>query len=111
MDIERFKALSSDDRAGLRELLELYVRKTAEQVRELEAAIARANPADIARVAHSMVGANAMVGMTSLVPLLRRLEEHGEHGDVPSAGRAMQDVTAEFLRIRAFLEQQIVSLP
>jgi HPt (histidine-containing phosphotransfer) domain-containing protein len=107
VDISRFVELSDGDRAGFVELVELYLSKTVEQIEELKQAHAAKSAVHVARVAHSMVGANLMVGMESLVPLLRALERAGEEGNLAEAKRHLDEVSKESERINAALRTSI----
>ena len=103
LNIERFQALSDGDPASLVELIQLYRSKTSEQMQELQTAIRATACEEVARVAHSMVGANAMVGMDSLLPALRQLEELGERKMIGPAEKIFQELSKEYDRIQRAL--------
>src|SRR4051812_31740454 len=98
IDISRFEELSDGDRTGLLELIQLYLVKTTEQILELEKAIAAGESTHISRIAHSMVGASAMVGMDSLLPNLRELEGYGEKSQLAQAQHSFEQVCRQFKR-------------
>jgi len=105
IDISRFEELSDGDRNGLLELIQLYLVKTAEQIAELDKALIAGESAHVARIAHSMVGASAMVGMDTLLPTLRTLEAQGEKKDMAEARHTFDEVGREFNRIHAQLKK------
>lgn len=110
VDLARFEELSDGDRASLRELIQLYLVKTGEQMKELDQAIASGASANVARIAHSLVGANAMVGIDSVIPSLRTLESHGEHGELAQARAVFGDLHQRFQAIHAHLQKTADSL-
>jgi HPt (histidine-containing phosphotransfer) domain-containing protein len=107
LDMSRFEELSDGDPAGLTELIELYMSKTGEQLNELKKAIVAQTAPTVARLAHSMIGANLMVGMTSLVPHLRKLEAAGEQGDLEAARPIFEEIRSEFDAIQEALRSAL----
>lgn len=105
ISIDRFKELSDGDTAGLRELITLYLTKTDEQMRELAKALQEKNGTEAARISHSMVGANAMVGLDAVVPGLRKVEELADTNQLSEARTIFDGVNAELKRIQAFLKK------
>jgi HPt (histidine-containing phosphotransfer) domain-containing protein len=91
------------DPGGLRELVELYLKQTIQQMAQLEEAVRARNAGDVRRVAHSCAGASATLGMTRLVPLLRDLEKQGASGALSSATQVYENAMREFQLIQHFL--------
>jgi HPt (histidine-containing phosphotransfer) domain-containing protein len=110
IDLSRFEELSDGDKSSLLELLELYLSKTTEQLRELETAVASKASADIARIAHSMIGANAMMGMNSILPALKKLEAIAEKGPMDEAQPACENIVQEYKRIHTVLKYKATQL-
>src|SRR5438105_11359517 len=110
IDLARFEELSEGDCDSLLELIQLYLVKTGEQLQELEKAIESGASAHISRIAHSMVGASAMVGMNALLPCLRSLEGHGEKGDLAQAQTAFDEVRERFQNIQQHLKKTAEAL-
>ncbi|MGD0351665.1 MAG: response regulator [Verrucomicrobiota bacterium] len=103
VEMDRLNSLIDGDANSLRELVELYLKQTSQQLTQLEAAV-RANRADeVRRVAHSCAGASATLGMTRLVPLLRDLEKQGTTGKLVNAEQICENVAHEFKSIQNFL--------
>jgi CheY-like chemotaxis protein len=103
VDMDRLNSLVDGDPGSLRELVELYLKQTTQQLAQLEAAV-RANKADeVRRVAHSCAGASATLGMTRLVPLLRDLEKQGASGTLTTAAQLCENAAREFKLIQNFL--------
>jgi HPt (histidine-containing phosphotransfer) domain-containing protein len=108
VDMDRLMEFTDGSPDNLRELVELYLTQTTEQLAKLRAAVAAADPAEVRRVAHSCAGASATCGMRHLVPLLRELERQGKEGTLTDAGNVVEQTTREFERIRLFLESRDV---
>jgi len=101
--MDRLNSVIDGDVDGLRELTELYLKQTTNQLAQLEAAV-RANRADeVRRVAHSCAGASATLGMTRLVPMLRDLEKQGASGALTNAAQVCENAAREFKCIQDFL--------
>jgi CheY-like chemotaxis protein len=103
VEMDRLMDLGGGDQESLRELVDLYLKQTTEQIAQLETAV-RANQAEqIRHVAHSCAGASATLGMARLVPFLRELERQGKAGQLTNAEQLCADLAREFRRIQDFL--------
>ncbi|MGA3285107.1 MAG: response regulator [Verrucomicrobiota bacterium] len=103
VEMDRLNSLIDGDMDSLRELIELYLKQTSQQLVQLEAAV-RANKADeVRRVAHSCAGASATLGMTRLVVMLRDLEKQGTAGTLTTAAQVCENTAREFKLIQNFL--------
>jgi len=109
-DIGHFRELSDGDSGALRELIELYLTKSAQQLIDLRNATKASTFTEVARLAHSLAGANMMVGMNSLVPTLKELERCGERADLASASSLLEQVDQEFHKVRLTLESTLRTL-
>jgi CheY-like chemotaxis protein/nitrogen-specific signal transduction histidine kinase len=104
VDIERLLDFTDGNDTHLRELVDLYLDQTAQQLDQLAAAVQARAAQDVRRVAHSCAGASATCGMRRLVPLLRELERQGFEEKLITAPKIYQDALKEFGHIRLFLE-------
>ena len=107
VDMERLLDFTNGNADDLRELINLYVRQTSEQVAQLQAAVQAESAVEVRRLAHSCAGASATCGMSGIVPMLRELERQGNDGKLTTARELSQQVSEEFNRIRAFLESYL----
>ena len=103
VDMDRLNSLVDGDVNGLRELIELYLKQTTQQIAQLEAAARAQNADEVRRVAHSCAGASATLGMTRLVPMLRDLEKQGASGTLTTAAQLCENAAREFKLIQNFL--------
>ncbi|HYT59424.1 MAG TPA: response regulator [Haliangiales bacterium] len=104
VDIDRLVEMAGGDAAGVRELIDLYLNQTVEQLRGLKAAIESTAVPEVERIAHKAAGASATCGMNSIVPSLRELERQGREGKLSNAPALAEQASKELERIRCFLE-------
>ena len=104
MDMSRLLDFTDGDPENLRELVELYLSQTEEQLGQIAAAVQAGTASEVRRLAHSCAGASATCGMLQLVPLLRELELQGSEGQLASSSQVSRQAGEEFKRIRSFLE-------
>ena len=107
VEMDRLNDLTEGNADSIRELVDLFLKQTTQQLAQLEAAV-RANKADdVRRVAHSCAGASATLGMTRFVPLLRELEKQGASGALTTAVQVYEEAAREFKLIQIFLAAQL----
>jgi CheY-like chemotaxis protein len=104
VQIDRMLEFTDGSLENLRELVDLYLSQTRQQIEQLEAAAAASSAADVRRLAHSSAGASATCGMRRLVPLLRELERMGMENQMANASQLCAQVSREFEAVREFLE-------
>jgi signal transduction histidine kinase/two-component SAPR family response regulator/HPt (histidine-containing phosphotransfer) domain-containing protein len=106
VEMARINDLTGGDLPSTRELLELFFKQTAEQLKQIEEAIRTSNFHNLGHVAHSCKGASATLGMTRLAPMLLVLEKQGKAGVLDNAEKILADAVAEFKNIQKFLSAQ-----
>jgi HPt (histidine-containing phosphotransfer) domain-containing protein len=107
VDMDRLKDLTDGNEENLRELVELYIKQTGEQMEQIQTAVQANRTDEVRRVAHSCAGASATCGITRLVPLLRELERQGQEGKLTNAEELSRQATKEFEQVRTFLSAQL----
>jgi CheY-like chemotaxis protein/HPt (histidine-containing phosphotransfer) domain-containing protein len=110
VDMERLLDFSDGSADNLRELITLYVKQTAEQLEQLNAAAEAGSAAEVRRLAHSCAGASSTCGMLRIVPLLRELERQGEENQLRNAVELCRQSRHEFDCIREFLDAHLAKL-
>ena len=100
----RLSEFSGDMDDGFRELVDLYLTQTTQQLEQLRVAVDGGNAERVRNLAHSCAGASSTCGMVGIVPLLRQLEQLGTENSLAEAPQIFISVTAEFDRIRTFLQ-------
>jgi len=107
--MERLLDFTGGNMDNLRELVELYLTQTREQMEQLEAAVRSGAAQEVRRLAHSCAGASATCGMRRLVPFLRELERQGMEDKLTNAVQLSREAVREFESIRKFLEDYLAS--
>ena len=110
MDLDRLLEFTNGTADGLKDLVSLYLSQTAEQIEQLEAAVAARSASDVRRLAHSCAGASATCGMIRLVPILRELERQGAEEKLTNAGALCLEANREFQLLRQFLNEHLSKL-
>ncbi len=111
VDMERLLEFTDGTRESLRELTDLYLCQTEDQIAKLQAAVTAGVAAEVRRLAHSCAGASATCGMRRLVPLLRELESQSARGELVGAPPLCQQAAHEFALIRSFIDSYLAKLP
>ncbi len=109
VDMERLNDFTDGDPDSFRELANLYINQTSEQLTQLEEAVRKGSAADVRRLAHSCAGASATCGMRRIVPLLRDLEKEGYDEKLVHSATLCQKALEEFQAIRTFLENHLTN--
>ncbi len=110
VDMERLLEFGGGSDESLRELIELFLKQTTEQIDQMKVGMIGNNGEEVARLAHSCAGASAICGMVSLGPLLRTLEQAAKEGRMADAAPFHQLLSREFLRTREFLTNHLRTL-
>lgn len=87
------------DEELLREVVDLFLEQSRHQIRELQAALAAGEPAQIRHQAHSLKGAAAGLGAQALSHTAAQLELAGKKGElkeVPELLRALEKELERF---------------
>lgn len=104
VDLSRLsRAISGDLKVEL-ELFRIFVEQTNEQLRSLEAALAREDYDQIREDAHSIKGASANIGADRLRELAAFLEGRMKNGEHTRTETMVTEVVEEFQRVRTYLE-------
>jgi CheY-like chemotaxis protein len=106
VEMDRLNDLTDGNADSFRELVELYIKQTTQQLAQIQDAIRANNTTEVRRVAHSCAGASATLGMVRLVPMLRDLEKQGHEGILTTAAQVAENATREFKLIQDFLAAQ-----
>ena len=104
VDMERLLDLTDGSNDNLRELTEMYLKQTTQQMEQMHQAVMAGEHDKLRRVAHSCAGSSATLGMTRLVPLLRDLEKMGLEGNLTRAADCLSLAASEYHQIQLFIK-------
>ena len=105
VDKERLLEACGNDANELRELIDLYLKHTSENLSKLEHAISEGLIADVERIAHTLAGGSATCGMAAIVAPLRELEKVARNGEMGGAQELGASTRKQFERIAKTLER------
>jgi HPt (histidine-containing phosphotransfer) domain-containing protein len=109
VDIQRLAEATGNDPDQLRELIELYLQKSSELMKDLEVAIQTGASGEVETFAHKYVGASASCGMTAILGSLRELEQMGRSNELSGAAKSYACASQQLNRIRQFLTDYLQS--
>jgi PAS domain S-box-containing protein len=110
VDLECLWEASGGDEVEMRELMELYLHQTAEELANLDGAINAGLAMEVKRIAHTCIGGSATCGMRTIIASLRELEQMAGEGQLDGAVHLLEEVKREFDRIKLFLEENLGQL-
>jgi signal transduction histidine kinase/CheY-like chemotaxis protein len=108
VDIARLWDAANDDPEFVRELADLYLQQTTEQLGLLKQAVAQRNAAEIERLAHRCKGGSGSCGVNALAAMFLQMEKMGREGKLDDVDRIFAGVEREYARVTDFLKQPIV---
>jgi histidine phosphotransfer protein HptB len=89
MDISTMMESLGLDHGECKEILDLFIEKTVSDLEELEEAIREANPLRAVKLAHSIKGASANLGMGGIFNAAKGIEEKARLGSLEGAGESV----------------------
>ncbi len=109
IDFSVIEDFAEGDPAAMAELVATFEHHTAEGIAKVRAAIEAGDLAQVARAAHTCVGFTAMIGVTGLVPTIRKLERAAQGKRRANLMRLAVQWEREFGRVRQALAARIKS--
>lgn len=111
VDMARLREFSAYEDAAMRELGQLYLEQTGQQIARLLAAFQKADIREVGRLAHSCAGGSYTCGMTPIGDTFRHIEALAEAADAPSIAAQIQLVETQFRAIEVFLREHVLGTP
>jgi len=109
VEMELMLELTDGIPENLSELITLFLNQTGAQLPQIEAAVQAGQLSEVRRLAHSCAGASSTCGMRRLTSMLRQLEQQSGQGSLEGAAELCQQLNAEFVCIRHFLEAYLAA--
>gem|GEM_PF-628582 len=104
VDVARLFDAAGGDEELVRELVELYLSQTSQDVEKLRVAVASGAADEVKRITHTGVGGSATCGMVALAAPLAELERAGDEGQLTEAQALVARIEQELERTRTFLK-------
>ncbi len=109
VNVQRLEQFTDGTLESVRELVDLYLAQSAEQMDALRRSIAAAQAETIRRLAHKAAGSSGTCGMDSLTALLREIERAVDGGRLPEVPGLYAAAESEFLRVQQYLDQYLAA--
>ncbi len=104
--IENLRAISPDDDGEfLRELVDIFLADTPQQIADVEKALTTGNAPDLTRAAHSIKGSASNFGATELAEVAREIEHLGKAIALDQVRARLPALHEAFSRIQPALDQ------
>jgi len=111
VDMERLRYVADGDPGDLREIVDIYIRQTEEQLNQLDLAVQNLSAKDVQALAHSCVGASSTCGMAAIIAPLRELETMAREKRLSGAPEQLASARSSFEQIKQFLTTQPEAIP
>jgi CheY-like chemotaxis protein/HPt (histidine-containing phosphotransfer) domain-containing protein len=107
--LTRLRAMQSEgilnsERDIVTELIDMFLEDTPPWLVALHEALRRADARAFTQAAHSLKGSCGTIGATHIATICAALEERGGQGHLGAVERSLDDLSAEFQRVRQLLE-------
>jgi HPt (histidine-containing phosphotransfer) domain-containing protein len=98
------EGILNSERDIVTELIDMFLEDTPPWLVALYEALQRADARAFTQAAHSLKGSCGMIGATHMATICAALEERGGQGHLGAVERSLDDLSAEFQRVRQLLE-------
>ncbi len=88
-------------------VVESFLGNTPQLIKQMQAAAANAELADLRRAAHTLKSSSAAMGAQQLASLSRQLEHHAQTGLAAEAPATIDEIRAEFTRVARALQAEL----
>ncbi len=111
VDDSAIQALRELDRPGeqsfLAEMIQIFFEDSPPRLAGLRSALARGDAAEVTDVAHALKGSCSNFGAQDLERLCKALESAGRSGQLDGADALLEELFAEYARVRAALSRYL----
>lgn len=91
----------------LAEIAGMFVTDAPSQMTELREAVESGDADGVERTAHSLKGSSGNIGASRMSEICNELQNVGASGNLARAPEVLEQLEAEFVRVRPALEDQI----
>jgi signal transduction histidine kinase/DNA-binding response OmpR family regulator/HPt (histidine-containing phosphotransfer) domain-containing protein len=109
--LDRLRRTVGGDAAALAELIDTFLEDAPRLLADLRQSLERGDAAGVRLAAHSLKSNGADFGARAFADLCRRLEALGKAGTLEGAGDLLQEIEAEYARVRGALAAARAELP
>ncbi|NOZ62352.1 MAG: PAS domain S-box protein [Calditrichaeota bacterium] len=94
-----------EDGAFLKEMIQIYLEETPKLLAQLTESMKLKKKEEFTRAAHTLKSSSANLGAMALSEMNKKLEKKGREGDIDGVSEEVEEVKAEFARVKAALEK------
>ncbi len=98
-----------NDEKMLIELVSIFIETIPNKINELKTACGKEALEDIKRIAHSMKGSTSTIGALTMQDISLKIEEAAASSDVEKAAQLINELDAEFNKLRLHLEKSVIN--
>lgn len=109
VDLERFREFSAYDEAAMRDLAQLYIEQTGEQLKLLQGAVEKNDTNETRRLAHSCAGSSYTCGMNPIGDQFRALETQIAENANPDMALALKQINTLYQSVSEYLRENVLN--
>jgi HPt (histidine-containing phosphotransfer) domain-containing protein len=109
LDLELLDEMAEIAPEDLRSLIDMYLTQADETIVALRVAIAEGNSADVDHLAHKLAGSSAACGVTTMMRLLRVLEQRGRQRHLTDAEAILKMIVEQLDVSRRLLAEYVTA--
>ncbi len=103
IDLAILEELFEDDREGMREMMDLFLRNADRLIGEIDTALQSADAAALEKSGHGLKGAANAIGVERIGLLAQKIEQAGQDGDFSTCTGLRAALDREFKAVRDFI--------
>jgi two-component system sensor histidine kinase/response regulator len=107
VDLQQLREAAGGDPEAVLGLVGTYLRETDDLMGRLRTAIGSGAAKEMGQIAHGCAGSSAQLGLASVVPIFRRLEEMSKQGRLTDTADLVEELERELERARVFLRAHV----
>ena len=111
VDMDCLRDAAGDEPEEIKELMDLYLDQTTQQLQQLKRTIGSGVAIETERLAHTCKGASANCGMGGLAQVMFEIEKSAREGQFDGVSDLLAQAEKEFERIRVFLNENLDEKP
>ena len=104
LDLLKLRRLCRNDQAQLRQMLDLFITSTEDQLNGIGRALGSGDTGEAARLAHQLKGAAGYIGAEAMMVLAAQLETVARESDLRTCIELLDDLEAMFIGLRLKIE-------
>ena len=110
VDMQCLCDAAGDDLEEIKELVDLYIDQTSQQLQQLKGAIESGSVDETGSLAHTCKGASANCGMEGIAKVMFEMEKSTREGQLDGVDDMFADAEKEFERIKQYLAKELETM-